>query len=132
MRTGIIVAGAAVALLAGATSVLAHHSFAAEFDATKPITLEGVITKIELINPHGWIYVDVKGADGRVQNWAVETGSAAALARAGIRRANLTAGTRIEVKGYRAKDGSPTINGNVITLPDGQDRSLGSSLGATP
>jgi hypothetical protein len=132
VKAGIVMTVAAVVLQTGAASVSAHHSFAAEFDATKPITLEGVITKIELINPHGWIYMDVKGSDGRVQNWAVETGSAAALARGGIRRANLTAGTRIEVKGYRAKDGSPTINGNVITLPDGQGRSLGSSLGATP
>jgi hypothetical protein len=132
MKAGNVLMAAALALLPAAASVSAHHSFAAEFDATKPITLEGVITKIELINPHGWIYMDVKGADGRVQNWAVETGSAAALARAGLRRANLTAGTRLEVKGYRAKDGSPTINGNVITLADGQDRSLGSSLGSTP
>ncbi len=132
MKAGYILVAALVALLPAAARVSAHHSFAAEFDATKPITLEGVITKVELINPHGWIYMDVKDAGGRVQNWAVETGSAASLARGGIRRANLVAGTRIEVKGYRAKDGSPTINGNVITLPDGQGRSLGSSLGATP
>jgi Family of unknown function (DUF6152) len=112
--------------------VSAHHSFAAEFDATKPITLKGAITKIERINPHGWIYMDVKNQDGKVENWAIETGAPTALARAGIRKDSIPIGTEIVVKGYRAKDGSTTANGNIITLPDGRDLSLASSIGNAP
>ena len=131
-RASTAVAYVALALLfTGTQSISAHHSFAAEFDATKPITLRGVITKVELINPHGWIYMDVKTPDGKVENWAIETGAAPALARAGIRRSAIPPGTEIEVKGYRAKDGSTTANGNIITLPDGRGLSLDSSVRTT-
>jgi len=124
------VLGVSVALLSAFTvRVSAHHSFAAEFDATKPITLKGSITKVERINPHGWIYMDVKKPDGKVENWAIETGAPTALARAGIKKDSIPIGQEIIVKGYRAKDGSTTVNGNIITLPDGRDLSLASSSG---
>jgi len=131
-RARMALAVVSVALLSAfAVKVSAHHSFAAEFDATKPITLKGSITKVERINPHGWIHMDVKTPDGKVENWAIETGAPTALARAGIRRDSIPIGLEIVVKGYRAKDGSTTANGNIITLPDGRDLSLASSLGNT-
>jgi len=121
-----------VALSAFTVSVSAHHSFASEFDATKPISLKGSITKIERINPHGWIYIDVKQQDGTVKNWAIETGAPTALARQGIRKDSIPVGLEVLVKGYRAKDGSNTANGSSITLPDGKDFALGSSFGTVP
>jgi hypothetical protein len=131
-RARMALAVVSVALLSAfAVKVSAHHSFAAEFDATKPITLKGSITKVERINPHGWIHMDVKTPDGKVENWAIETGAPTALARAGIRRDSIPIGLEIVVKGYRAKDGSTTANGNIITLPDGRDLSLASSIGNT-
>lgn len=108
------------------TPALAHHSFSSEFDAAKPVILKGTITKIERINPHGWIYIDVKVADGKVEKWAIETGAIQQLARAGIRRDSMPIGVEVIVKGYRAKDGSLTANGDSITLPDGRDLSLAS------
>jgi Family of unknown function (DUF6152) len=132
MRARMALAVVSVALLSAfAVKVSAHHSFAAEFDATKPITLRGSITKVERINPHGWIYIDVKETDGTVKNWAIETGAPTALARQGIRKDSIPIGLEVIVKGYRAKDGSTTANGNIITLPDGRDLSLASSIGNT-
>ena len=129
-RAKMAVLGVSVALLAAFTvKASAHHSFAAEFDATKPVVLKGSITKIERINPHGWIYMDVKLPDGKVEHWAIETGAPTALARAGIKKDSIPIGQEIIVKGYRAKDGSTTVNGNIITLPDGRDLSLASSVG---
>jgi hypothetical protein len=121
-----------VVLSAFTVRVSAHHSFASEFDATKPISLKGSITKVERINPHGWIYIDVKQSDGTVKNWAIETGAPTALARQGIRRDSIPVGLEVLVKGYRAKDGSNTANGSSITLPDGRDFALGSSFGNAP
>jgi len=126
-KIAVLMVSAAV-LSTFAVSVSAHHSFAAEFDATKPITLKGSITKVERINPHGWIHIDVKTPDGKVENWAIETGAPAALARQGIGKNSIPIGLEIVVKGYRAKDGSTTANGNIITLPDGRDLSLASSI----
>ena len=124
------VLGMSVGLLAAlAGRVSAHHSFAAEFDAAKPVTLKGSITKIERMNPHGWIYIDVKTPDGKVEHWSIETGAPSALAKAGVRKDSMPIGVEIIVKGYRAKDGSLTANGQSITLPDGRDLSLGSSVG---
>jgi len=90
--------------------VYAHHSFAAEFDADKPITLRGTLTKIEIINPHGWIYVDVKNPDGSISNWAVEAGSANTLLKRGLRKTSFPVGSEVVIKGFRARtDGkSPT------------------------
>lgn len=127
-KMAVLVVGVAL-LLAFAVRVSAHHSFAAEFDATKPVTLKGPITKVERINPHGWIYMDVKAPDGKVEHWAIETGAPTALARQGIKKDSIPIGLEIVVQGYRAKDGSTTANGNIITLPDGRDLSLASSIG---
>ena len=92
---------------AAALPALAHHSFAAEFDAKKPVTLEGVVTKMEWINPHSWIHIDVKKPNGRSQHWMVEGGAPNALLRRGWNRSSLPPGTEIIVQGFQAKDGSP-------------------------
>lgn len=105
----------------------AHHSFAAEFDDTKPIKLHGKVTKVEFINPHSWIYIDVKGADGTVVNWAIEGGSPNALYRHGFTRDSLPLGTEIVVDGYRAKDGSNRGVGKDLTFADGKRLFMGGS-----
>ena len=131
MKRNGLIAVAAVGLLAGTTLRLsAHHSFAAEFDGTKKVVLKGTITKIERVNPHGWIYIDVKQADGKVENWAVETGSPNALAQRGVKRDSLPIGVEVIVEGFRAKDGSNTASGSTIKLPDGQDFNLAPAGGS--
>jgi hypothetical protein len=107
----------------------AHHSFAAEFDANQPLTITGVLTKMDWVNPHGWIYVDVKGADGTVLNWAVEAGAPNTLLRRGLRKIDFPAGLEVTVQGFRAKNGSRTLNGRTVTLKDGRNFFMGSSGG---
>jgi hypothetical protein len=106
-----------------------HHSFAAEFDANQPITITGVLTKMDWVNPHGWIYVDVKGTDGTVQNWAIEAGAPNTLLRRGLRKTDFPAGLEVTVQGFRAKNGSRTVNGRTVTLKDGRNFFMGSSGG---
>ena len=132
MRTKLSVLIASAALLAAAAPVLAHHSFAAEFDAKKPVKLQGTVTKMEWINPHAWIYIDVKNADGSVANWMVEAGAPNALLRRGWTKASLLPGTEISVEGYQAKDGSKRANGRNLTLPNGKMLFLGSSGTGAP
>jgi Family of unknown function (DUF6152) len=107
----------------------AHHSFAAEFDDKKPVKLEGAVVRFEFMNPHSWIYLDVKSPDGKVVRWAVETGSTNALFRRGWRKDSLRAGDHITVDAFRAKDGSNTANANTVKLPDGRQVSGASSRG---
>jgi hypothetical protein len=97
-----------------------------------PVVLTGTITKVERTNPHGWIFIDVKRPDGTVVNWAIETGGPLALARRGIKKDTLAAGMVVVVRGYRAKDGSATANGDDMKLPNGQNLFLGSSSGDAP
>jgi DNA/RNA endonuclease YhcR with UshA esterase domain len=106
--------------LVASVAAAAHHSFSAEFDPTQPVTLTGTITKVERTNPHGWIFIDVKRPDGSVVNWAVETGAPTQMARRGVTRDTIKAGMVVEVRGYRARDGSATVNGDDIRLPDGR------------
>jgi hypothetical protein len=124
----VIVTAAASALLLTASQAGAHHAFAAEFDAKQPITLRGTVTRVEWINPHTWIHIDVKDADGKVVEWMIEGGTPNTLLRAGVDRKSLPAGTEILVDGYRAKSGLNRANGRDITLADGRRLSLGSSL----
>jgi hypothetical protein len=105
----------------------AHHSFSAEFDHEKPVTLKGTLTRMEWINPHGWIYVDVKQPDGSVVNWAIETGGPNALLRRGIRKTDFPIGAEVLVKGFQAKNNPRKANGRTVTLPDGRDLFFGSS-----
>jgi hypothetical protein len=110
----------ALGLVATAIPVFAHHSFAAEFDGNKKITLTGVVTKMDWVNPHAYIYVDVKGDDG-VVNWAIETGAPNALYRQGWRKDDLKAGDTVTVEAFLAKDGSHTGAARTVKLPDGRN-----------
>ena len=119
-------------LLLAARPALAHHAFAAEFDAKKPVKLKGTVTKMEWINPHAWIHIDVKKPDGTVDEWMIEAGTPNTLLRRGFTKDSLKAGTEVLVDGYQSKDGSLRANGRDITLPNGQTLFLGSSTPDAP
>lgn len=122
--------GATVVLVVlAAATVSAHHAFSAEFDAKMPVTLQGTVTRIEMVNPHGWIYIDVKGPDGKIVNWAIETGGPNALARRGVKKGFLPIGQVVIVTGYRAKDMSNTAAGDQVRFLDGRSFSVGGSAG---
>jgi hypothetical protein len=120
------------AILTSGSPVFAHHSFTSEFDISQPVTLKGTLTKFDFVNPHGWIYVDVKGDDGKVVNWAIETGGPGALLRRGVRKDSFPTGVEVTIKGYRAKNGTPKANGASIKTADGRDYFLGSSAPDAP
>ena len=132
MRTKVATVCAGVSLLLAGVPLLAHHTFSAEFDPRQPVTLTGTVTKVEWVNPHGWIFLDVKRPDGVVENWGVETGAPYALTRRGADRSTFPIGLVIEVKGYRAKNGSTKANGEEVKLPNGKTLFLGSSAGDAP
>jgi hypothetical protein len=114
-------------VLAAAMPAAAHHAFAAEFDVDKPVKVHGTITKVEWVNPHAWIYVDVKGPDGKVTNWHFELGPPNALIRLGWKKDSIPTGIEIDISGYRAKSGEAVGNGRSIMLPDGKELFAGSS-----
>ena len=106
--------------------LLSHHAFSSEFDANKPVKLKGTVSRIEWINPHTWIHVDVKETDGKITKWMIEGGSPNALIRRGVTAQLLKVGMEVMVDGYQAKDGSPRANGRDITLADGRKLSVSS------
>jgi hypothetical protein len=133
MRTQLITIAAGLLMAAGAAPARAHHAFAAEFDANKPVKFEkAVVTKVEWTNPHSWIHVDVTQPDGTKEAWAIEAGTPNVLFRRGFTKEALLPGTAIVIDGYRAKDGSHRANGRNLTLPDGRNLFLGSSGTGAP
>ena len=127
MRSSLVIAVVLTGLLTAVAPAWAHHAFAAEFDAQKPVKLKGTVTRVEFINPHSWIHIDVKEADGTVTSWMVEGGSPNALFRRGVTKDALPQGTEISVDGYQAKDGSNRANGRDITFADGRKLFVGGS-----
>jgi hypothetical protein len=134
MRTKVVLIIATSLLFAAAAPLWAHHAFYAEFDASKPLKLRGTVKKVELINPHSWFHIDVKGADGKVSTWMIEGGSPNALIRMGYTQQSLPIGTEIIVDAFQAKDGSNKACGvDLVYAADGKRLFLGGSApGATP
>lgn len=123
-----LLAAAGLALLLATAPASAHHSFAAEYDRDKPIKLTGTVTKFDLTNPHSWVYIDVKDAEGKVASWGFETASVANLYRRGFRKDTVKPGTMVTIEGFLAKDGTHTGNAQRMTLPDGSVVVLGTEV----
>jgi hypothetical protein len=121
-----------VAGCATTAAAVAHHSFSAEYDAKQPITLKGTVIKMEWINPHSWIHINVKNADGTTTEWMIESGTPNTLVRRGFTKQSLLPGTEITVEGFRAKNGANRANGADLILSDGKRLFLGSSGTGAP
>ena len=132
MNTKVAALVVGVGMLLAAAPVWAHHAFAAEFDSNKPVTLRGTITKVEWINPHSWVHINVKEPDGKVTSWMVEGGPPNALFRRGFTKEAMPVGAEIVVEGYQAIDGAKRANGRDITFADGRKLFLGSSGPGAP
>jgi hypothetical protein len=135
MRIHSYMAGVAAVAIVTILAVLparAHHAFSSEFDTDKPVSLEGSVSKLEWVNPHAWIHVDVKGPDGKVETWMIETGSPNVLLRRGFHKSMVEIGTVVRVRGFAAKGGSRKANGGEMTLPDGRVLLIGSTGTGAP
>ena len=132
MRTTILCAAVVtIGLVVGTGTAWAHHAFASEFDANRHVVFTGTVTKMMWVNPHAWIYVDVKKPDGTTEEWMVEAGTPNTLLRRGFTKSSLQPGTVIKVDGYQSKDGALRANGRDLTLPDGRTLFLGNNEGGT-
>jgi hypothetical protein len=129
VQTKLLALIAGFGLLLAAVPISAHHAFAAEFDANKPVKFRGTVTKVEWVNPHAWVHIDVKGDDGKVTPWMIEAAAPNALLRRGWTKTSLPIGVEILVEGFQAKDGANRANGSVITFTDGKKLFVGSSAG---
>jgi uncharacterized protein DUF6152 len=132
MRQYVLVGVVGVGLALAAAPLRAHHAFSAEFDPKKPLKLEGTVTKTEWVNPHAWIHIAVKKANGKTEEWEIEGGTPNTLMRRGVSRDTLKIGTLVVVNGYQAKDGSNRANGRDVTYPDGRQLFLGSTGTGAP
>ena len=132
MRIRQIATVGVIGLTLAVVPLRAHHAFTSEFDASKPVKLRGTVTKVELINPHSWIHIDVKNPDGSVTNWAIEGGTPNTLFRLGVNKDSLAIGSELLVDGYQAKDGSNKANGRDITFADGRKVFIGGSSPGAP
>jgi Family of unknown function (DUF6152) len=120
----------ASAMLVAATQSSAHHAFAAEFDADQPIDLKGSVTRIKWVNPHSWLFFNVKAADGSVTNWGVEFGAPNQLAKIGLKKTDVAVGTEVHIKGYRSKNGGPFGYSVIVTFADGRTFQTGGAQDA--
>jgi hypothetical protein len=134
MRTRLFLVGGGVGalLVLAAAPVMAHHAFSAEFDADRPVKFRGTVTKMEWVNPHAWIHIDVKRPDGTTEEWMIEAGTPNTLFRRGVTKQSLQPGMEVLVDGYQSKDGSLRANGRDLTLPNGQTLFLGSTGTGAP
>jgi hypothetical protein len=132
MKTTLAVAGSIALMVVATAPIAAHHSFAAEFDAKQPVLFKGTVTKMEWINPHVWIHMNVTQPNGKTEAWMVEGGAPTVLFRRGFSKTSLQAGTQIVVDGYRAKDGTNKMNAREITLADGRKLFAGSDGTGAP
>jgi hypothetical protein len=126
MKTKIILVMVAVVALCAPEPAQAHHAFAAEYDADKPVTLTGTLTRMEWVNPHGWLYMDVKQPDGAIKHWKVETSGPSQLSRRGLKKTDFTDGMSLVVKGYQGKKDLALANGRTLVLADGRSFYIGS------
>jgi hypothetical protein len=127
LRSQIVLLIPALILLTTPRSASAHHSFAAEYDASKPVTLRGTVTRVDWVNPHAWLHLDVKGADGGTVAWMVELGTPNVLVRRGFTKKSLEPGAELIVQGYLAKNGENKANGGTVTFADGTQLFVGGS-----